>query len=393
MEQNQMQQSSNYRWVVLFVSFLAFVAFAFVFQLIPPLLKSISMDFGVSEADSGLLMSMAVVPGIFLALPIGLVINKYGFRSLGFFSILLIAIGSLITALANTFVIALLGRFVLGVGGAFIIVGVPTVISQWFSHRDLGKAMGIYNTNMPVAIITAFPTATILMQNFDWHYPFYIGTAVALVTAILFAIIMKEGPLKGESKQIGAKEIKLAVKNAEVWKAILIWMFFNTAAIAFLSWAPTLFQDFKGLEPFQASLLATAIMYVVVVLGPFFGWFADKSGRRKPFLFAGSILMALALNATAYTFALTLLLSVLLFGIASSMLSPVTMIIPAESLPPNLTGTGFSIMILCQNIGITLSAPLAGYLLQTTQSLSSTLLGISLFAFAGAITALTLKTK
>jgi len=359
----------------------------------PPLLIAIKEDFDVSEAESGLLMSMVMVPGIFLAFPVGLVINRYGFRLLGFLSTVLVALGSLTTALSNTFVTVLLGRFILGVGGAFIIVGIPTVIPQWFSRKDLGKAMGIYGTNMPFATITAFPTATILEQNFDWRYPFYVGTVVALVTAIIFAIVIREGPLRGERKSVGAEEVKHAVKNVEVWKASLVWMFFNTAAIAFLSWAPTLFQDFKGLEPLYASIFSSILMYAAVVFVPFFGWASDKSGRRKPFMVAGSILMALALVSTAYSFDLTLLLSVIILGTAAATVPPMVMAITAESLPPNLAGTGFSIVTLCQNIGITLSAPLAGYLIQTTRSLLLTFLGISLFAFAGAVTALTLKTN
>jgi len=378
---------------VLFASFFTFVAFAFVFQLVPPLLRNIRTDFGVSESESGLLMSMVVVPGIFLALPAGLIINRYGFRTLGFLSTVLVAVGSLETALASTFVMALIGRFILGIGGAFIITGMPTVIPQWFSHKDLGKAMGIYGTNMPVATITAFPTATILAQNFDWRYPFYVGTVVALVSAIIFAIVIREGPLKGERRPIGAEEVKRAVKSIEVWKASLVWMFFNTTAIAFLSWAPTLFQDFKHLEDFQASLLASVLMYAAVVFVPLFGWASDKTGRRKPFLVSGSILLALALNATAYAFDVTLPLSVLVLGMAAAMVPPIVMTIPAENLPPNLAGTAFSIVTLCQNIGITLSAPMAGYLIQTTQSLQLTFLGISLFSFAAAMTALTLKTK
>jgi hypothetical protein len=56
-------------------------------------------------------------------------------------------------------------------------------------------------------------------------------------------------------------------------------------------------------------------------------------------------------------------------------------------------GTGFSIITLCQDIGITLSAPLGDSLLQSTQSIFYTLGGTSLFALAGAVTALTMKTK
>jgi len=392
-DQNKLPQSSNYRWVVLFACFFTFVSFAFVFQMVPPLLKTVREDFGVSEVESGLLMSMVVVPGIFLALPVGLVVNRYRFRSLGLVSTFLVALGSLTTALAGTFAIALLGRFILGVGGAFIVVGIPTVIPQWFSRRDLGKAMGIYGTNMPVATIAAFPTATILEQSFDWHYPFYVGTMVALVSVIIFAVVIREGPLRGEHKPVGMGEVKQAVRSVVVWKASFVWMFFNITAIAFLSWAKTLFQDFKGLEPLYASLLASTIMYGAVVFVPIFGWFSDKSGRRKPFMVAGSILMALALNAIAYTFDLTLLLSVIMLGVAAAMVPPMVMAVTADSLPLNLAGTGFSIVTLCQNIGISLSAPLAGYFFQTTRSLSLTFFGISLFAIAGAIVAFTLKSK
>jgi len=392
-ERKDLSQPSNYRWVVLFASFFTFVAFAFVFQLIPPILKTFQEDFGLGEAESGLLMSMVVVPRIFLALPAGFVINRYGFRSLGFLSIFLVAVGSFTTALAGTFLTALAGRFILGVGGAFIIVGMPTVIPQWFSHKDLGKAMGIYGTNMPVATITAFPTATILEQNFGWHYPFYVGTAVAIVAAIIFWVAVREGPFKGERKTSGPEEVKLAVKNAEVWKASLVWMFFNTTAIAFLSWAPTLFQTYKDLDQLSASLLTSVLMYAAVMCVPLFGWASDKSDRRKPFLVFGSLLLGFALIATAYAFDLALGFSVIVLGIAAAMVPPIVMTIPASSLPPNLAGTAFSIVTLCQNIGITFSAPLAGYLIQTTQSISLTFFGISLSAFAGAITALTLKTK
>jgi len=69
------------------------------------------------------------------------------------------------------------------------------------------------------------------------------------------------------------------------------------------------------------------------------------------------------------------------------------MAIPAENLPSNLAGTGFSIITLCQNLGTALSAPLAGYFLQLTKSLEFTFFGVALFAFAGAVVGLTLKTR
>jgi len=387
------QQASNYRWVVLAASFFSFVAYALVFQLVPPLMSSLQAEFGVNDAKAGWLMSMAVVPGIILALPAGLVMNRYGFRSLGFLSAVSVAVGSLMTALASNFLTVLLGRFILGVGGTFLIVGSPTIIPQWFSHGELGKAMGIYGTNMPVAIIIAFPTATVLGQNFGWRYPFYVGAVVSLVAALVFVVAVREGPLKGEPRAVKLSDVKRAVGSSEVWKASLMWLFFETTTIGFLTWAPKLFQGFKGLEPLHASLLASVVMYSAVFFVPLFGWASDKVGRRKPFIVAGSVGMALTLISIAYVNDVGLFFSVFALGISAATIPPLAMAVVAESLPPRLSGAGFGIVTLCQNVGITLSAPLAGYLLQTTQSLLLTFFGMSLFAFAGTVTALTIKTK
>jgi MFS family permease len=373
--------------------FFIFVTFAFNFQLVPPLRDSISAAFGLDEAQSGLLTSMVVIPGIFLALPTGLIMNRYGFRWLGFLSTLLVAAGSLMTALANDFPTILFGRFLLGVGGTFITVGTPAVIRQWFSHADLGKAMGIYATNVPIAIITAFPTAAIVNQVLDWRSSFYVGTALSAVAAAVFVATMKEGPLRRETTLVRMQDVKNAIKTVEAWKASLVWMFFNTAAIAFLFWAPSLFRSFKGLDIVYGSVLSTVVMYAAVTFVPVFGWASDRTQRRKPFIVAGTILMAVSLVAIAYAIDLTLVFSVTLLGLAASMIPPLVMASAADSLPPEMAGVVFSIMTLCQNLGITLAVPLVGYILQTTQSSYVAFFGMSLFALAGTATAVTMKTR
>ncbi|NWF86780.1 MFS transporter [Candidatus Bathyarchaeota archaeon] len=389
----QNKESSPYRWIIVFTAFFTFVTFAFAFQSMPPLLRNISQEFGLSETESGLLMSMVVIPGVILALPAGLIVNRYGFRLMGIPSTFLVAIGSLTTALADNFLVALLGRLILGIGGAFIVVGVPTVIPQWFSPKDLGKAMGIYATSMPVATILAFPTATILANNFGWHYPFYISTGLSFVGALIFVLTMREGPLKKHTKQVSSGEVKLAFQTDEVWKSGLIWMFFNMTALAFLSWGPTLFERFKGLDSLYASFLTSILMYGALLFVPIFGWASDSWGRRKPFIVAGFILMIIALNMIAYTTNLLLLSSVIFLGVTAAMVPPIIMTIAASSLPPGLSGTVFSVVTLCQNLGIAFSAPLAGYILQVTESIQLTLFGVSLFAVTGTLIALTSQSR
>jgi len=387
-------QTSNYRWAVLFASFFAFVAFAFVFQLMPSLVDFVKRDFAINDTEFGLLSTVVMVPGIFIALPFGLVVNKYGFRTLGFLSTILAALGGLITALSPTYTIAILGRVILGIGGAFIIVGTPTLIPQWFPHKESGKAMGVFSANMPVATIIAFPTALILADAYGWRSAFYVGSVAAVIAAVIFLVLVKEGPLKGQQlTAVQWKDAMQAIRTAEVWKASVIWMLFNATAIAFLTFAPTLFETFKGLEPLDARILASVLMYAAAVLVPVFGWVSDKSGKRKSFMIVGGVMLGLALNAASYATGFSLILSVTVLGIAAAMVPPLVMAVTADSLPPHLAGTGFSIVTFCQNIGIAASGPVAGYILQTTGRLDSTFLGISVFSFAAAATALRLKSK
>jgi predicted MFS family arabinose efflux permease len=170
--------------------------------------------------------------------------------------------------------------------------------------------MGTYGTNMPVAIITAFPTATLLAQNFGWRASFYLGAVLSIACALLFLFTVKQGPLRSETKPVNM-EITRAMKVPEVWKIGLVWMLFNTVTIGYLTWAPKLFEQFKGLDTFYASLLASLVMYSAVCFVPVFGWASDRSGRLKPFIVTGSLLMSLTLISIAYTYNIPLLISVL----------------------------------------------------------------------------------
>ena len=392
-EAAQPNQISGNRWVMLLVSLFAFMAYGFVFQSLPPLLNELQGVFGVDDAAAGLLMSFVVIPGIFLALPAGVLINKFGFRRLSFVSVILVAVGSLVTAFSTTFLVALVGRLILGVGGCVVTVGIPTFIPQWFEHREMGKAMAVYSVGMPIATVVAFFAAPVLDQSFGWQSPFYIGFVVSIVSAVFFLAMVKEGPLKGSLVSVEYSEIKRALVSGEVWRISFVWMFFSMASTGFLTWAPKLFVMFKNLTTVSASILSSVLMIVAFFFMPFYGLASDRIGRRKPFMIVGALVMALSLFIISYAIDLSLTVSIIILGISAAAVPPFVMAIIAQSLSPKLASTGFGIATLWQYVGITVAAPLIGYFLQTTQSLPLTLLSMSAFAFASGVTAITLRAK
>jgi predicted MFS family arabinose efflux permease len=144
-----------YRWVVLVVTLLVFVVYAFSFQIVPPLIPSILSEFGISNAEAGLLMSIVLVPGLILSIFVSLVIRRLGAKRVILFSLILVVLGTLVSSFADSYVVLLLGRLILGLGGAIILPAAPTIIAQWFDRKELGKAMGIFAVNMPLATVFA----------------------------------------------------------------------------------------------------------------------------------------------------------------------------------------------------------------------------------------------
>lgn len=384
---------SGYRWVVLFASLLAFIMYGFALQSVPPLLQHFRTIFNVNEPTAGLLMSIVLIPGIFLALPVGILVDRYGFRKLGFLSVLTVAAGSLIMAFSSSFPVALVARLIIGFGGGLLSVGIPSIVPQWFEHREMGKAMGIFAVGMPIATTAAFFAAPVLAQSFGWQSPFYVAVLISIVSAVFFWVTVRDGPLRTHATKANLSETWQAFRNREVWKVSLVWMFFNMVAIGFLTWAPTLFVMFKGLTPVSASVAASLIMIANFFFVPLYGWASDKLGRRKPFIIAGPIFMALSLYAISYATGISLPVSIFILGAAAGAVPPLVMAITAQTLPPKLAGTGFGVVTFWQNLGATLTAPIIGYFLQVTQSLPLTFFGLSIFAFCGAAVALTVRTK
>jgi len=384
------EEAPRYKWVVLIVSLLAFVAFAYGFQIAPPLIPYILREFGISNTQAGLLMSFVLIPGILLSLPVILIIDRYGAKYIVLLSLLSTILGSALSGIADSYLTILAGRFTLGVGGAIIMTATPTIISQWFTKKELGKAMGIFSVNMPLATIVALPTASSFSQTFGWRFLFYVSTVLGAVITVAFAIAFREGPLGKEKKAIGLRQ---AFSSVEIWKSGVIWLFFQASMLSFVTWLPTLLIKFQNVPILQAGLMTSLLSWTALIFVPLYGFASDRLGKRKLFIVAGSALMSLAFIAVSLNSGPLLLASIIALGISSAMIPPNIQTLPSEILEPSLANVGFGVMTITGNIGPILAPPLVGYILDATNSFFYTIATLSIIAVAGTVVGIYLKTR
>jgi MFS family permease len=150
------EKNERYRWVILGIAYLSILAFTLIFQSIPPVLPLIISDLHLTYAQSGILMSLFSLPGFFISLLGGFLSDRYRMRALAAGCFLLMIAGTILVALGTDLRILWSGRIIAGIGAITLSIFLPKLLSQWFRERELGLAMGFYNTGIPLGSVICF---------------------------------------------------------------------------------------------------------------------------------------------------------------------------------------------------------------------------------------------
>jgi MFS family permease len=366
------------------------MVYTVAFESVPPMIPAIIKQFSITDVQAGLLMSIVIVPGLFLSLPSGWLLNKYQAKKVGVAALVCLAVASIVTAISNSFELMLFGRLILGLGGILITITGLTIISQWFGDKDLGKAMGLMGASVPIAVLITFPSMSLVTANFGWRYPFYISSFLAATAVVVFLVAIKDGPYCHDK---GVKGERKDYVNLELWKLGLFCLCAQGAGFSFSTWAPTLFTEFVHIANVQASFLAGLSGLFTIFLVPFFGYLSDRVGKRRLFLILGPLLMTVAFVSLALVTNVTMIGSVLFVGVATAIFIPVLNAMPPEILGHGKAGIGFGVINVCGSLGAILSVPFIGFLISATGSYAVSLFGIGAFSVAAVVLALTLKTR
>ena len=108
-----MNVGNGYRWSILGLAWFCIFTFAILYQSIPPILGILVDALRITYSQAGGLMSLFALPAIFLSIPGGLLVDRYGARVVGVALFLLMALGTVIAVLGGSYLILSLGRLVI----------------------------------------------------------------------------------------------------------------------------------------------------------------------------------------------------------------------------------------------------------------------------------------
>ncbi|HEY4588973.1 MAG TPA: MFS transporter [Thermoanaerobaculia bacterium] len=234
--------------------------------------------FSLSATQTALLVAVPVLLGSLARLPVGMLADRFGGRSVFTVLMLLVAVPAWLVPAAGSYQ-ALLGvAFFLGIAGSSFPVGVGFV-SRWTPAERQGSALGVYglgNIGQSAAVFLG----PLLAARIGWH-PVFQGAAVLLIVwGIAFGLLARDAPSTARPKGVG-EMLGVLRRERLAWVLSLFYFLTFGGFVAFSIYLPTLLKDQFGLKPADAGFRAAGFVVLATLMRPVGGWLADRIGGAR----------------------------------------------------------------------------------------------------------------
>ncbi len=277
-------------WLVWLLGGLFFLMDYFV-RISPSVITNQLMStFHVSAFALGGLSAVFYYSYLFMQVPVGVLVDKYGPYRLLAISILVCALGSFLFGYTDSITVLYFSRFLIGFGGAFSFVGTLKLIYNWFPVKYFAILAGVTQAlGMLGAYIGGAPMAK-LFNVFGWRHTMIFIAGLFLLLCVVVMIFVRDRPKtfqKNQHKEI--ERIKVlpgvynVIKRPQVWiNSLYIGLLYGpTAAFAGLWGVPYLRAYYH-----QSTTLVAAevgMMFLGLAVGcPLFGWWSNAIRKRIP---------------------------------------------------------------------------------------------------------------
>lgn len=306
---------------VLVIMLISMVAGAICMNKMSPVLSFVMADLGITTGQSGILISIFTLSGIFLSIPMGVLTTRYGVFKTGLFSLIAIVAGSALGAVAQNYGLMLFSRFIEGIGLMFLVTIGPASVGSAFSDEKRGTAMGLLMCFMSFGQIIALNIAPVMAESSSWRNFWWLSAAfgaVGLILWILFIRRIDEGEEGQEEKGADTGTVvKEVLANKGVWLTAFTFFAFMIAHMGVFNYMPTYLTEAGGVSAAAAGSLTSIASLIGIPVGILGGFLADRWGSRKKPLVLTMVLLGVLIAVIPLFSEETFVILMVLYGIVS----------------------------------------------------------------------------
>ena len=265
-----------YRWIVLAAGTLAQASFSASSVGLPALGPALKSDYELTLGETGVVLAAIGIGMLFTLLPWGLVADRIDERWV-IATGLTGAAGLLIVA-STTHGFGTVTGTLVGVGalGASVNAASGRAIMAWFPATELGLALGIRQTAIPIGAAIGAGLLPVLASAGGTRLAFvFLGAACATGAVIAACFIRTGTPAKPEHG-----DVRGPVRDPRMWLLGSSTGLYLVAQIAIISFVVLFLHEHRRVSAHAAALVLVAIYVFAVAARIGSGTISDRLGER-----------------------------------------------------------------------------------------------------------------
>ena len=262
------QLSSGTRLYIFVLLFLLYF-FDYVDRtVVTSLFPFIQRDWGISDAECGMLVSAVYWAILIFTFPVSVVVDRWSRKkTIGLMAVFW-SIATAACAIMPNFKALFTARTAIGIGEAGYAPGGSAMIAGLYPEEKRARMFGFWNASIPLGSAVGIALGGIIAKNLGWQHAFGLVAIPGLIVAILFFFV-KDYKTVDLVKTVDVdKGVKMKMSFGDVSREFLrtptLWFtYLGFAAVVFvttsvITWLPTYFFRAGGIPEDQASLRASA---------------------------------------------------------------------------------------------------------------------------------------
>lgn len=245
------------------------------------------------DAGPALLSGFVVLQLLVYALlqvPAGVVLDRFGARSVVVVGGLTMAAGQLLLATATSLPLAIAARVLVGIGDAFTFVSAFSLVPIWFAARRVPLMTQLTGLIGQLGqVLSALPLAA-LLHTAGWTAAFASAAGVGVfVTLVAWAVVRDRPPGAPAPPARTVADVLAGIRASwrEPGTRLGLWTHTGTqfSGIVFaLLWGVPYLVAGQGFSPTGAAGMLTLLVGMGIVAGPLFGEFTARHPLRRSWL-------------------------------------------------------------------------------------------------------------
>lgn len=287
------------RWAILLMACLLFVLSMFYRASVAVITPDLIRDLGLDARGLSLISAAFFYAFALMQIPISMYLDGIGPR-LSMTALSLVAVaGALIFAWGDSLSTLVIGRMLLGAGMACNLMGTYKLIALWFDPLRFATLSAFVISIGTAGNVTAATPLALLVQAVGWRLTFTAFSAINLLLAVLFFIVVRDRPQSGgggeplPTASTNLREIlgtlRQLFRERDYW-IISLGTFCRYGIFASVQalWAGPYLMNVIGLSAVSAGNLILLMSIGIIVGSPVFGWFSDAVfNSRKGVIMGG----------------------------------------------------------------------------------------------------------